>query len=270
MVASQDECRSFCEQNASCNAALFDSNSSSCALFPTLYTVALPSQGIATAHVMFLKITSASSNRSSRTSITIIPRHIRMKAQERFLQEISKQPPRYSYKELQAATNDFSKRLVAALPTPTPSVLQTLAPFLPLPNPGRQTKPEYHRELMNTHSTSNHCNAKHNWWCEDMSSLSMYMMERVVMALQSHCIDNKHISKVLLRVSITMVASCSCRQQIDQMIGLAKLQGESGHNGNLDPVEELELKHGYGGAIKSAPIRVVGMLIDKYLAEGHT
>ncbi|KAI5079360.1 hypothetical protein GOP47_0004839 [Adiantum capillus-veneris] len=148
--------------------------------------------------------------------------------------------------------------IVVALPTPTPSVLQTLAPFLPLPNPGRQTKPEYHRELMNTHSKSNHCNAKHNWWCEDMSSRSMYMMERVVMALQSHCIDNKHISKVLLRVSITMVASCSCRQQIEQMIGLAKLQGESGHNGNLDPVEELELKHGYGGAIKSAPIRVVG------------
>ncbi|MCO5551872.1 hypothetical protein L7F22_005378 [Adiantum nelumboides] len=137
VVVSQDECRNFCDQNASCNAALFDSNSSSCALFSMLYTLALPSQGVATGQVMFLKITSASSKRSSTGSSTAIivsatvlgaavimviaflvvwrrwwrPRHISMKAQERFLQELSKLPPRYSYKELQVATNDFSKRL---------------------------------------------------------------------------------------------------------------------------------------------------------------
>ncbi|KAI5079911.1 hypothetical protein GOP47_0005390 [Adiantum capillus-veneris] len=216
-----------------------------------------------------------------------------------------------------------------------------------------------------SNSPSNHGNAKHNWWCEDMSFLSMYMMERVVMALQTHCIDNKHISKVLLRyldasllllgysslsigvekdsvdektfkeyaqrvqrevsesvvrllhhlewasvplkslfelrrVSITMSASRSCRRRIEEMIGcqlhratldniliprvnardrrsclydvdlvlrllkvflqgeaLDKLQAGSGHNGDLDPVEELE----------SAPIRAVGTLMDKYLAE---
>ncbi|MCO5573183.1 hypothetical protein L7F22_026950 [Adiantum nelumboides] len=101
-----------------------------------IYTLALPSQGVATGHVMFLKITSASSKRSTGSSTAIIvsatilgaavimviaflvvwrrwwrPRHISMKAQKRFLQELSKLPPRYSYRELQVATNDFSKRL---------------------------------------------------------------------------------------------------------------------------------------------------------------
>ncbi|MCO5550702.1 hypothetical protein L7F22_004192 [Adiantum nelumboides] len=226
-----------------------------------------------------------------------------------------------------------------------------------------------------SNSPSNHCNAKHNWWFEDMSSLSMYMMERVVMAMQTHCINNKHISKVLLRyleaslpllgysslsigiekgdanektfreyaqrvqrevlesvvrllhrlewasvpvkslfelrrVSITMSASRPCRRQIEEMIGcqlhratldniltprangrdrrsclydvdlvlrllkfflhgeaVAKLQGGSGDNADLDPVVELELKYGYNGAYEPAPIRVVGTLIDKYLAE---
>ncbi|MCO5612993.1 hypothetical protein L7F22_067266 [Adiantum nelumboides] len=226
-----------------------------------------------------------------------------------------------------------------------------------------------------TSQSNSPCNAKHNWWFEDMSSLSMYMMERVVMAMQTHCINNKHISKVLLRyleaslpllgysslsigvekddanektfkeyahrvqrevlesvvrllhhlewasvpvrslfelrrVSITMSASRSCRRQIEEMIGcqlhratldniltprangrdrrsclydvnlvlrllkiflhgeaVAKLQGEFVDNGDLDPVLELELKYGYNSAYESAPISVVGTLIDKYLAE---
>ncbi|MCO5599506.1 hypothetical protein L7F22_053611 [Adiantum nelumboides] len=85
---------------------------------------------------MLLKITFASSKRRTGSSTAIIvnasilgaavikvkafrvvwrrwwqPRHISMKAEERFLQELSKLPPRYSYRELQVATNDFSKRL---------------------------------------------------------------------------------------------------------------------------------------------------------------
>ncbi|KAI5063665.1 hypothetical protein GOP47_0022212 [Adiantum capillus-veneris] len=138
-VVSQDACRRLCEKNISCNAALFDSNSSSCAFFPILYTIALPSEdNIATGQVMFLKISSPSNVRGSKSSTTIIvistsiaagaaligiiafmvlwrrwwhPRQVRMKAQARFLQELSKLPPRFSYRELQVATNDFSKRL---------------------------------------------------------------------------------------------------------------------------------------------------------------
>lgn len=133
-VVSQAECRTFCAQNASCNAALFDSNTSSCALFPVLYTIALPSQNRATGQVMFLKITV--SNRSSGSATAIIVSttvvgaalilvivfllarrrwwhhcHSHNQAEERFLQDLSKLPPRFSYKDLQVATNDFSKRL---------------------------------------------------------------------------------------------------------------------------------------------------------------
>ncbi|MCO5550760.1 hypothetical protein L7F22_004251 [Adiantum nelumboides] len=134
-VASQDACLTLCAQNVSCNAALFDSNSSLCALFLVLYTVALPSQNKATGQVMFLKITAAS--RNSGPAIAIIvgatiggvlfililvglgsywrfywrPRHIRMLTQKRFLQDVSKLPPRFTYKELEAATNNFSRRL---------------------------------------------------------------------------------------------------------------------------------------------------------------
>ncbi|KAI5063667.1 hypothetical protein GOP47_0022214 [Adiantum capillus-veneris] len=135
-VDSQGACRSLCEQNASCNAALFDSNSSSCALFPVLYTVSLPSQNKATTgQVMFLKITMVSTSSGSATAIIVgatvggaalivivvclvlywwfwwRPHNIRMQAQKRFLQDISKLPPRFTYKELEVATNNFSRRL---------------------------------------------------------------------------------------------------------------------------------------------------------------
>ncbi|KAI5063671.1 hypothetical protein GOP47_0022218 [Adiantum capillus-veneris] len=134
-VASQAACRNLCAENASCNAALFDSNRSSCACFPILYTVALPSHNKATGQVMFLKITVV--GRSSRSATAIIvsatiggaflisivvclmlfwrfrshARYIHIQAQNQFLQDISKLPPRFTYKELEVATNNFSNRL---------------------------------------------------------------------------------------------------------------------------------------------------------------
>ncbi|MCO5550759.1 hypothetical protein L7F22_004250 [Adiantum nelumboides] len=131
-VSSQDECVALCGLNASCNAALFDSSSSSCALFPILYTIALPSEGTETGQVMFLKVSS--SNKSSKLaaiiiSTTVVGAAVALfllfliawkwwlnksrveKTQQLFLQELSKLPPRFSYKDLQVATNDFSKRL---------------------------------------------------------------------------------------------------------------------------------------------------------------
>ncbi|MCO5550766.1 hypothetical protein L7F22_004257 [Adiantum nelumboides] len=70
-VSSQEACRTLCAENASCNAALFDLNSSSCALFSLLYTVALPSQNKATGQVMFLKITPIRRNSGSSTCIIV-------------------------------------------------------------------------------------------------------------------------------------------------------------------------------------------------------
>ncbi|MCO5551873.1 hypothetical protein L7F22_005379 [Adiantum nelumboides] len=134
-VSSQKACRTLCAENASCNAALFDSNSSSCALFSLLYTVALPSQNKATGQVMFLKITPIRTNSGSATGIIVgaiiggavlilivvclvfywrvywRPRYILKQAQKRFMQDLSKLPPRFTYKELEAATNNFSRRL---------------------------------------------------------------------------------------------------------------------------------------------------------------
>ena len=55
MVASQSECLQLCSANSSCNAALFDSSTSSCSLFPILYTIPEGSPNN-NSQLMFLKI----------------------------------------------------------------------------------------------------------------------------------------------------------------------------------------------------------------------
>lgn len=75
-------------------------------------------------------------------------------------------------------------------------------------------------------SPSIHGNPKLNWWCEDMSSLSMYMMERMVTAMQAHCVDDKYISKVLLRY---LEASLP-------LLGYSSLSIGSGKTGNDEKI----------------------------------
>ncbi|KAH7301758.1 hypothetical protein KP509_23G041000 [Ceratopteris richardii] len=255
-----------------------------------------------------------------------------------------------------------------------------------------------------SNSVTPRCNSNRNWWSEDMSFLSMYMMKRVVSALVTQCVDNKFISRVLLRyleaslpllgysplsvvdgricanvehlkesahrvqrevletvvhllyhldwasvpmkclfelrrVSTSMVASYKCRQQIEEMIGsqlhratldniltprvkgadcrsclydvdlvlrllnyflhgetVSKLHAGFERNGGIDHVGELEVpcgygrsgsklhagfernrginhvgeleaRYGYGGSVHLTSLRMVGKLIDKYLAE---
>ncbi|MCO5551875.1 hypothetical protein L7F22_005381 [Adiantum nelumboides] len=133
-VSSQKACRTLCVENASCNAVLFESSSSLCVLFSLLYTVALPSQNKAIGQVMFLKITPIHTNFGSATCIIVgaiiggvvlnlivvylefywrvywHPCYILKQSQKCFMQDLSKLPPRFTYKELEVATNNFSKR----------------------------------------------------------------------------------------------------------------------------------------------------------------
>ncbi|KAH7373540.1 hypothetical protein KP509_17G061300 [Ceratopteris richardii] len=51
----------------------------------------------------------------------------------------------------------------------------------------------------NLNSRNHHCHFKQNWWCEDMSSLSTYMMERLISALETYSIEHKYIAKILLK-----------------------------------------------------------------------
>ncbi|KAH7425272.1 hypothetical protein KP509_11G047700 [Ceratopteris richardii] len=133
-VASQAECSDLCSRNSSCKAALFDSSTSSCALFPILYTMTVPSENNSS-QIMLLKIIAPETSPSTSITGIIIgcvvaglvtfvivgiltiwrrrrlqDRHSLL-AQERFLQELSKLPPRFSYKELEIATDNFSKKL---------------------------------------------------------------------------------------------------------------------------------------------------------------
>ncbi|KAH7425270.1 hypothetical protein KP509_11G047600 [Ceratopteris richardii] len=129
-IVSQEECRSLCAQNSSCNAALYDSSSSSCALFPILYTIATPSKGKSTGQILFTKISSIKKASNTATHVIVssivasaiiivllgvlvccwwrIQKSTR-KSQGHFLQEVPRLPHRFSFASLQAATRNFSK-----------------------------------------------------------------------------------------------------------------------------------------------------------------
>lgn len=131
LVKSQDECRTMCAQNSIYNAALFDSSTSSCALFPLLHTIRA---GNNTTQVMFLKIPSRQhSMRGTIIGTTVgislllcltcgllilfvIRRRRRRNTSEHdelFLHDLHRLPPRFSYRDLQVATKDFSAKLGA-------------------------------------------------------------------------------------------------------------------------------------------------------------
>ena len=129
-VASQTECLQLCSANSSCNAALFDSSTSSCSLFPILYTI--PEGGPNnSSQLMFLKIPK-SKNRSTAIIagavvgtvsfliiglliLFILRRRRRLRSDEFavkiFLQNLPRLPPQFTYRDLQLATGDFSKKL---------------------------------------------------------------------------------------------------------------------------------------------------------------
>eukprot|EP00250_Pteridium_aquilinum_P009082 c18430_g1_i1 orf=351-2264(+) len=132
-VGSQDECKVMCDRNETCNAALFDSYTNSCSLFPVLFNIV---QGTNSSQVMFLKIqpVSVKRNRSAGPIIgaaigvslllslacaglafVIIRRRQRKRAnqEELFLHELPRLPPRFSYRDLQVATKGFTTKLGA-------------------------------------------------------------------------------------------------------------------------------------------------------------
>ncbi|KAH7425266.1 hypothetical protein KP509_11G047400 [Ceratopteris richardii] len=71
-VASQAECSDLCSKNSSCNAALFDSNTSSCALFPILYTMATPSEKNNSAQAVLAQERFLHKNGSCRNSLSFL------------------------------------------------------------------------------------------------------------------------------------------------------------------------------------------------------
>ena len=129
-VASQSECLQLCSANSSCNAALFDSSTSSCSLFPILYTI--PEGGPNnSSQLMFLKIPKSKDCSTAiiagavvgTVSFLIIGllilfllwRRRRRRSDEFavkiFLQNLPRLPPQFTYRDLQLATGDFSKKL---------------------------------------------------------------------------------------------------------------------------------------------------------------
>eukprot|EP00250_Pteridium_aquilinum_P022509 c25395_g1_i3 orf=20-2872(-) len=136
-ASSIQDCKSLCLKQCTCKTALFDPATSSCSLFSSLQTVLSRADSN---QLMLLKI--ATGRHSSKTRLAAILgasivaslcsicalaaicwcKRRRRKSDsssreapnvEVFLQALPRLPPRYTYKELEAATKEFSKKLGA-------------------------------------------------------------------------------------------------------------------------------------------------------------
>lgn len=129
---SPEDCQTSCLESCSCRAALYDSGTRSCSFFSVLQTLSKAGNG---SQLLFLKIAVAQKPKkwvvigsvsgiiafallSSLVAFCCCRNSRRLGRssgtdQELFLTEVPRLPPRFSYRDLQAATKDFSIKLGA-------------------------------------------------------------------------------------------------------------------------------------------------------------
>ncbi|KAH7332011.1 hypothetical protein KP509_20G063500 [Ceratopteris richardii] len=128
-AGSVENCRFLCAEDCRCRAALFDPDTSSCSLFSTLQTVTsnkdskqllLMKVGLKKASSKHIAIVIGATCATIAILFLVVSVLILLRLKKRresasddeqFLQELPRLPTRYTYRELHAVTNGFTKKL---------------------------------------------------------------------------------------------------------------------------------------------------------------